>query len=134
MRLLHRCSSLRSLPPRCLAAPLTPPYPARHPRHQSSQRLPPRHYCPAVLAAMAMSARLHARPLTLPLPSSLLRRCPVNEHAASDNRSATRCDAAVAPNGPAVHLPPARHPAIIATPSLRRCPAAALPLGHADAP
>ena len=83
---------------------------------------------------LAMSARLHARPLTLPLPSSLLRRCPVNEHAASDKRSATRRDAAVAPNGPAVHLPPARHPAIIAPPPLRRCPAAALPLGHADAP
>ena len=83
---------------------------------------------------MAMSARLHARPLTLPLPSILLHRCPVNELDASDNPSATRRDAAVAPNGPAVHLPPARHPAIIASPSLRRCPAAASPFGHANAP
>jgi len=43
--------------------------------------------------------------------------------------SAPLSDAALLPR-----RPPARYPAIIVSPSLRCCPAAASPLGHAIAP
>ena len=69
---------------------------AGHSSTELAAPLPRRARCPA------MSASPARRPLTFPLPRPVEPAvlCPVDEHAASDERSTTRRDAAVAPNEP----------------------------------